>query len=376
MRREIGSIRKLGKDYYEVAVTVGKNAKTGAQKRKYKNVRGSRRKAEATLQMLARKYDPDVVLDVTVAEYIELNYMTHLAQELKEGHIKQRTYESYEERLRLHVIPYIGDIPISEIKPSHVRICQEAGKTEAVKREARKAMSCLFREAVYDELLEYNPVQSVRPPKKSTYEPEVLDIEDIEVYLWHFRDTRAEALVLLALGGAYRRGELDALNVEDINLETGQVWIDDAYVESKGGTIHESPKNRKERSNRLPLFVLERLREILPASGAVVQTLKGERMKPASIAQLYERIRDKLPEGVPRISLKNLRHTGLTAAFDATGNIDRVAGHGGHSKEVSKRHYIREHDDQEITLADDLDRYFREAFGKAKKHGSQDLSGK
>lgn len=362
MRRALGSIRELGKNHYKVSATVGVDPKTGRQKRKSKNVRGSRRQAEAVLQTILNQYTDQVISDITVSEYAELKFIPHLRSEHKKGHLKLRTIESYEERLRLHVLPMIGNIPISDIKPSHLRKCQNEQKTDAMKVEVRKTLSVLFKEAAYDELIPSNPMLSVKPPKKPIYEPEVLDIEDIEVYLWHFRDTRAEALVLLALGGAYRRGEIAALNVDDINLDTGWVTIDDTFVEAKAGTKHETRKNHKVLRNKLPSFIVDRLREILPESGAVIQTLKGERMRPTSIRHLYERIRNTLPEGVPRIPLKNLRHTSLSAAFDATGSVDRVANHGGHTKEVSKKNYIRQHNDQEEILSDDLDNFFRDAL--------------
>lgn len=362
MRRSIGSIRQLGEDHYKVCITIGTDSDTGNQKRKYKTVRGSKRQAEVVLQTMIAQYSDALQSDITISEYVNTVFIPRLHDELNKGNYKQRTVESYEDRLRLHVLPQIGHITFSALKTSHVRKCQDSGATEAMRKEIRKTLSILFKEAAYDDLIAYNPVLSVRPPKPSEYEPMVLDVEDIEVYLWHFKDTRAEPIILLAIGGAYRRGEIAALNVEDIDLDTGWVTIDDTYVETKNGIKHETRKNRKAHRNKLPSFIVERLREILPESGAVIQTLTGERMQPTSIRHLYERIRDKLPEGVPRITLKNLRHTSLSAAFDATGNVDRVANHGGHTKQVSKKNYIRQHDDQEETLSDDMDNFFRSAL--------------
>lgn len=364
MRRQIGSIRKLGKDCYQVSVTTGYDPETGKQRRKSKVVRGSKRNAEVELQVLAAKHHAETETNLTVEEFVKEKYLPGFEEKVKAGKAKQRTYESYEERLRLHVLPFIGDVELRDLKPSHVRACQDAAATDAMKLEVRKALSAMLKEAVYDGLVPYNPVQSVRPPDRSKYEPEVLDLEDVEVYLWHFRGTRIEPVVLLAIGGAYRRGELAALMVEDINFETGTVTVDDAYVEARAGTLHETPKNHKPRTNKLPRFVIDRLKEILPSSGHIITRPDGGMMKPASIEQLYKRTRDKLPEGVPRITLKNLRHTSLTMAYDATGDLQAVAGHGGHSEAVSKRHYIREHDAQETRLVDAVDEYFAKVVGR------------
>ena len=363
MRRQIGSITELGKNHYKVYITAGVNPETGRQRRKTKTVRGTRRQAEAVLQAMASEYNPDFENTLTLAEYFEFVYLAKARKRMERGRMKLRTIESYEDRMRLHIIPHIGDMRMADIKSHHIRACMDKANTDAMAKEIRKTLSAIMREAADDEVIPYNPALSIKVPETDDYEPDVLDLEDIEVYLWHFRDTRAEAVVLLALGGSYRRGEIAALNVDDIDFETGFVTVDDAYVEARGGTIHESPKNRKARRNRIPPFILSRLKEILPPYGPVISTLTGDRMKPASISQLYERVRDKLPEGVPRIPLKNLRHTSLTMAYDATGDLEAVAGHGGHSKAVSKKHYIREHDDREDRLIDAVDAYLHDRLG-------------
>ena len=279
---------------------------------------------------------------------------------VKQGKFKQRTLESYEERLRLHVLPYIGGVKLADLKPTHIRKMQDNIKSDPMKREARRVISAVLKDALYDELITSNPVNSVRPPDPSDYEPEVLDLQDIEVYLWHFKDTRIENVVLLALGGAYRRGEICALDVEDINLETGEVTIDDAYVASiKDQALHETTKTGEKRNNFLPRFVLERLRVTLPESGPIARRHDGERLTPAAVSRLYRKIQKTLPEGVPRISLKNLRHTSLTMVFDATGNFDAVKEHGGHaSQNTSRRFYVRAHEHQKKQAAKAVDALF------------------
>lgn len=366
MRSALGSVQKKGENYWLVSITIGVDAKTGKQVRKSKRVRGSERDAERTLMQLLAEYDqsPSEGMEVTFRDYVEAVYLPRILKEVekreagKRGKYKRRTYEEYAGRLRRHVIPYIGDKRLRSIKPKDIKAMLSHAGTDATVREARKMVSFVFKEAIYDEYCESNPVDSVRAPMPSDYEPELLDTEDIEVYLWHFRDTRAEPIVLLAIGGSYRRGEIAALNVEDIDFRCGKVTISSEYIHTKTmGDIYDTPKNDKPRTNFLPMSIANRLAKILPASGPILTNPKtGERIKPDSVSQLYERVRDKLPEGVPRISLKNLRHSSLSLVFDATGSMESARGHAGHGTEaVTRKHYVRAHDLQEMKTAAAMD---------------------
>lgn len=362
-------IYSLGPKRWRIQVELGRDVVSGKRKRLTATVNGSKKQAqEKELELKIKAKDSNIVTSLTFGQYVHMSYLPakrDLVEKTRKGEVKgkkrfkQTTYESYESKLDLHILPYLEDTPLSEITPMEVRRVQEAAPTEAMQKEVRKVMSSVFKEIVYDQLMPYNPVLSVRPPDPPEYEPELLDIEDIEVYLWHFRGTKVEPAVLLVLGGSYRRGELTALDVEDIDPETGWVVIDNSFVNSKLGVLDETPKNHKARSNKLPRFILDRLLPILPDSGPIMRTDDGSRMKPSSIAQLYERTRDRMPDCVPRVSLKNLRHTSLTLAFDASGNMEQVANHGGHGKEVSKKHYVRPHEEQEERLASSVDDLLR-----------------
>ena len=88
MRSSLGSIQKLGSDYYKVTATVGIDAKTGKQQRRSKRVHGSRREAERELaKMLTAEVQADV--NKTVAS-VTSDYL-----ETKEGAIKKATFLDY-----------------------------------------------------------------------------------------------------------------------------------------------------------------------------------------------------------------------------------------------------------------------------------------
>ncbi len=60
-------------------------------------------------------------------------------------------------------------------------------------------------------------------------------------------------------------------------------------------------------------------------------------MKPAVLTHRFIRERDSLPEGVKRISLKNLRHTSLTLAYDSGADLLDVSRRAGTRRWGSRR---------------------------------------
>lgn len=348
MRSAEGSIIELDKGKrYRVMVTAGYD-KNGKRIRKTATVRGSRKDAERKKIELLIAAGVDVQTELTLEEYI-IEYF--LPQRRKTT--KASTVENYERRIRNHMLPAIGDVKLSELTPAIIRRWLENVGAPTVQRECRKMIKMICQQAMYDDHLASNPVDRVKPPKVKQYNPDVLDAQDCEVYLWHFRDTRSEPAVLIAIGCGLRRGEIIALNVDDINPVTGAVTVDDAYVPVKSGVKHETPKSESGyRVVHMPKVLLDRLLQIIPKSGPVIQKLDGSRMRPEVLTHLYEKERRTLPSDVPRISLKNLRHTSLTMAYDTSGDIMAVKERAGHSSiNITQRYYVRPKGERDVQTA-------------------------
>jgi len=354
MRSALGSIQDLGDGRKRIFVDVGRDSVTGRRTRKSKVIRGSYKEAERVKLEMLRDAGHEVECDYTLAEYVENIYLPSKQKELK-----RTTYEGYRSRLFKLVLPALGEKNLAEITSKDIKRTLSAIDWDKQRIEAYRIMNMVFQHAIYEEDIEDNPMEAVRRPKdRNPYEPEVLDAQDVEVYLWHFRDTEAEVPFLLALGGGFRRGEICALNVEDINFSTGAVKIDDAYVNTRIGAQHSTPKSRNGyRTVHLPRAVLERLSEILPPSGPVMTSSEGERIHPSRISHIYEKVRNRLPEGVPRIPLKNLRHTSLTLAYDSGADILDVSNRAGHANvAITSKYYVRPRGDRDTKTAEKMDK--------------------
>lgn len=350
MRSAQGHVHEVKKgELYEVVVEFPRRP-NGSRHQVRRRVRGSRRDAERKKVELLIEAGYDVNTELTVAQYCELVYLP-----AKKSVLKQSAYDTYVRRVKNHIVPDIGEIPLADLSPAHIRKWL-ASKEPKVAKECRRMLRMVCQEAVYDDHLRENPVDHVRPVSTERYEPEVLNAHAIAAYLKHFQGLRSEPAVLIAIGCGLRRGEVVALNVEDIDKETGRITIDNSIVPTSIGDIDQSPKTAAGiRSVHMPEPLLSRLLEILPECGPVVRKLNGSRMRAEGLTHLYEKERKGLPEGVPLISLKNLRHTSLTLVYDATGDILAAKERAGHTNiSITSRYYVRPTGERDIKTAEVL----------------------
>lgn len=349
MRSAQGSITELEKGKRYLVRVEFPRGEDGKRRQVQRTVRGSRKDAESKKIELLIEAGEDVQSLMTVTQYCEQIYLPAKMKTLKVS-----AYETYERRIRNHVEPGVGNVKLAELTPAQIRRWLKT-KTPKVEKECRRMLHMICQEAVYDDHLTSNPVDRVKPIKVDKYDPEVLDAEDIEVYLWHFKDMRSEPAVLIAIGCGLRRGEIVALDVDDINSRTGAIRVDNSIVPTKRhGDLDDTTKTQASvRTVHMPKPLLDRLLEILPSSGPVIRNYNGTRMKAASLTHTYERDRDLLPEGVPRISLRNLRHTSLTFAYETTGDIEAAKERAGHTNiSITTRFYVRPTGERDRRAAD------------------------
>lgn len=348
MRSAQGGISKVGANRWQVSIELPPDPATGKRRRKFKTVRGSRKDAErAKAEMLAQMgADTGSASPWTFGEYVEQVFLP-----AKEREVKRLTYSGYESKLKA-ITPIIADVKLADISPAHVRKVMGSFESPKAQASARRMLSVVFGFAVYDGQIESNPCKRVRPPKAPCYEPEVLDIDGINRYIEAFRGSIVEAAVLIAIGCGLRRGEILALDVEDIGRD-GTIKVRGNYLYDGHGTYTDTPKSANGlRTVHMPSVLLGRLLDILPESGPVLPGKDGGRMHPDALTHAFEKVVDELPDGVPRIPFKNLRHTSLTLAYDSGADLLAVSTRAGHSGTgITSRYYVRPKGERDRQIA-------------------------
>lgn len=355
MRREIGSIRQLGPKHWEVCVTAGRNPKTGAQVRKYKNVRGSKKDAEKALMALA----VNVGNGDAVREKLTLDsYWSGIFLPNARDRVRPRTVDGYEYNYNSLVRDSLGGLPLAQITPPVIERWLSGFSTNRRKFDALRFLGMVLRRAVKDRVLERDPTVHVEAPKFKKYQPVILDAATAALYLKSAQGHEIEPMILVVLGGGLRREEFVPLRWSDISSE-GDVVIDEA-ITSYAGKIYEGDTKSQfsERVVRFPSLVTARLNEIRgPDNAYLIASKDGSHVNPDRLSRMYRTWQKEcLPPDTVLAPLKDLRHTSLTLTLEAGADLLTVSRRAGHSTTaITAAYYLRPHRSVDEAAASGLD---------------------
>lgn len=149
-------------------------------------------------------------------------------------HLEVSTRAGYRSYLDKHFIPYFGEMPMAEILPSTV----QGWVTQAVAGglSARSVVKYhvmlhgVFKRAVRDRVIAYNPCADTELPKVITKRPRILAPAEFERLL-ACMPTRHLALVLTEIETGLRWGELIALRPRHIDFLRRLISVEDTIVE-------------------------------------------------------------------------------------------------------------------------------------------------
>ncbi|MDQ3834929.1 MAG: site-specific integrase, partial [Actinomycetota bacterium] len=141
------------------------------------------------------------------------------------------TYERYEQLTRMHIIPILGSVKLTNLTPTHVR---------GLYKEA-------LEQGVNYGLIPRNATEAVKPPKVHREEIHPLTAEQVKALLDAARGERLEALYVLAIHTGLRQGELLGLKWEDVNLEARTLQVRRTLTTARSGPMLSTPKTKGSR---------------------------------------------------------------------------------------------------------------------------------
>ncbi|MBV9707883.1 MAG: site-specific integrase [Chloroflexi bacterium] len=179
--------------------------------------------------------------------------------------VRIRTYERYEQFIRLQLIPAIGHIQLQKLTAQHIQNMY----TKLVKHLSSSTVNALhnmlhkaLKDGVRWGVLARNVCDNVDVPRRAYYEIKPLDADQAKALLKAAAGDILEALWVLAITTGMRRGEILALKWQDINFEQAMLQVRRIFTRAPGSRYIESePKTEKsKRSIMLASFTVEILR--------------------------------------------------------------------------------------------------------------------
>lgn len=353
-----GGISEYRKGHFRAYLDLGKDQKTGRRIRK--TFTGSS-KQEVIEKLNKAKYEKQEGL-LTINSKTPLRVFVEHWWALKEKTVRPTTLDVYNRQVKKFILPYLGDMKLSEIKPVHLNdlFTNKMECAQSVKVITRAMLYNIFKLAVREELIPNNPVERMEPLRTSRSQMNPLTPEEIQTLLKTAKSSPLlYNLIRLAIETGLRRGELFALHWSDIDFKESTITVRHALSVIRGTQMLSEPKT--DRSLRVIAVSPDTLRSLTalkkPNCDIVFSNRQNTYCKIDSVMNQY---RDCLKKaGIEkRVRFHDLRHTNATLLIAAGVNMKTVSERLGHSSITITldryTHAVKEEDRKAAKIMSDL----------------------
>lgn len=312
--------------------------------------------------------------------------------EVKKGSLSPRIHVEYEKTLNKVIIPALGHIKLSELRPAHVQafVNQLQGDVRRKKdgsldventkispatiRRKLTVLQSVLTQAVKLGLISQNPADSKRLtlPKVTTPKIEIFSKQAAAKMLECLEDEplQFQVLVQLAIMSGCRAGELCALKFSDFDYDTCKMTVERSAYKITGQPIAiKPPKDYEVRTITLNPHCIELVKLLQAEKRREAQRLgtywkggewlfaqaDGEIMHPHTPTAKFRKFLAK--HNLPHKKFHALRHSSATLLLYGGANIKTVQQRLGHADIVTTNKYlhaVQEADEQAANILQDM----------------------
>jgi len=271
------------------------------------------------------------------------------------ANLRESTMVSYKSIIRLHINPYIGDVPIRNITPAMLdnlfQTLQTKGLSSNTVRYVQRILSVSFEHARKYHYIETNPARdTITKFGKANKTPAPYTVQQVSLLMTLATGTSWE--IIIALGGLYglRISEILGLRWRNVNLGDSSFGVVEQlpFKLSSSTTLLDQMAPVKSGERILPITaVMQPLFERQRQLQAQQRTLLKESGSPyfendlvVSKSDGAPLIRENISAGfgqflrhnnMPHIRFHDLRHSAATNIHELTGDFYTVSQILGHS---------------------------------------------
>ena len=282
------------------------------------------------------------------------------------------TYQSYTEKLNMHILPYLGHKRLDKITPFDIDSLYNLLANKLTNRKdengnyktlspasihrIHEIISSMFSSAYKWDLVPYNPCNKVTKPKYKSTKMTCYDEETLKRLinkLLEIAPLKHKCFILLAILGGFRRGEIVGLHWDDIDFKNKKITINRSVYYLGGEGVNEK-STKTDSSNRtiaISGICFDLLKQWRAEQGKIRLALgdkwngsknifttdDGRIMNPTTVPKWFSEFLKK--HGFPHIRFHDLRHTFATLLISYNVDVKTVSHKLGHASTTTTMNF-------------------------------------
>ena len=382
-----GSISKRKDGTWQGSIYVGLNPATGKAKRKYVYA-GTEKECVKKLQALQADLARGTYqepLKMTMGEWLDIWVADYL------GGVKPGTVANYTTHVRCSIKPAIGALRLQKLMPHHIQtfyndLLRNRKLSPKTIKNIHGVLHKALKQAAALGYIQQNPSDNVVLPRVEKKEMQILEANDIPMFLAAIDESKMGNLFYVSLFTGMRRGEVCGLTWDCVDFDRGMIWVKRQLVRSHNpggpGFVLAATKNDKTRVITPAPSVMERLRSekekqvanekkacslwVGNPDNLVFTNDFGRYLLPDYVYKNYKRIVSAL--GIGELRLHDLRHTYAVTSIQSGDDIKTVQGNlGHHTAAFTLDTYGHLTEQMRKNSADRMEQYIQEMAAQGKK---------
>ena len=369
-----GTLRKRADGRWEARVVIGYDEKGNPITKNVTAVEKGKclEKLEQLKEKCGVQLTGKVKAEMAFGDWLDFWYQQYAKQTLR-----PTTQSGYENMIYNHIITDIGKIPLNKLTQNDLqqfytrlknggrKVRTEIygkGLSDRMVRGCHAMCRKALEKAVADGIIRINPAIGCKLPPKKAKEMQVLTREEMQRFMAQAKADGYFELFLLELCTGMRRGEIVALQWDDLNMQTGELHIC-RQATTVHGNIHIcAPKTKSSiRTVILPPDIVKILAEYkkrINSRWMFPSPVKEDApYHPSAIRKVLDRTLERAE--CKHVRFHDLRHTFATTALANGMDVKTLSAIIGHiSSETTLNIYTHITDNMQRSAANKIEQGF------------------
>jgi len=189
-------------------------------------------------------------------------------EKVKRPSVRPQTFKCYEDRLKYHVFPFIGDMRVQDVRLIHIidLVNTHGYGSKDTNKKFLSQVRALFNFAVSNEIIRKSPAADrITVTGRPTKDEKPLTPDQTRALLEYVKgltdDPNCYLFTLLALVTGMRRGELAALRWDCVDLQDGEIRVRRQMIMDTNEITEDLKTKAAKREIPIPAEVVSVLRQ-------------------------------------------------------------------------------------------------------------------